>query len=29
MLKTTIYNNFLIEKFGSIKFMQYFCKRNQ
>ena len=29
MLKTTIYNNFLSEKFGGIKFMQYLCKRKQ
>ena len=29
MLKTTLYNNFLGEKFDGIKFMYYLCKRKQ
>lgn len=29
MLKTNVFDNFLIEKFGYIKFIHYFCKRKQ
>lgn len=29
MLKSNIYDNFLMRKFGCIKFMQYLCSRKQ